>query len=165
VLPVVLDPTKVRVALAGEGNAVERRRGALAAAGVRATPIDAEDDLWSFDLLFVAGTPAERARRLAGAARAVGVLVNVEDVPELCDFHVPAVIRRGDLLVTVSTNGRAPGLARAIRARLECAFGEEWNDRTREIAHLRGRWRWQGLPPQQVSALIEAHIAARGWLA
>jgi precorrin-2 dehydrogenase / sirohydrochlorin ferrochelatase len=165
VLPIVLDPTKLRVGIAGGGDALERRRHTLAAAGIRPEQIEGEDDLWSFDLLFIAGLTLERARVLAQAARAVGVLVNVEDVPDLCDFHIPAIVRRGDLLLTVSTNGRAPGLARAVRARLEREFGNEWNDRTREIAHLRGRWRWQGLPPQQVSALIAAHLAERGWLA
>ncbi len=60
--------------------------------------------------------------RLAQLARDAGVLVNVEDVPDLCDFHVPAAVRRGDLLLTVSTGGRAPGLSRILREWLETPF-------------------------------------------
>lgn len=164
-LPIVLDPTKLRVGVAGQGDGMRRRLAALKASGVRPVLLADTESIWSVDLLFVAGLGAEASREWAKAARATGVLVNVEDVPELCDFHVPAVVRRGDLLLTASTSGRAPGLARAVRARLERLFGEEWNGRTREIAVLRGNWRREGLPPQQVSARIAAHVSARGWLA
>lgn len=164
-LPIVLDPTKLRVGVAGQGEGLHRRLTALEAAGVKSVHLVDAESIWSVDLLFVAGLDAEASREWAKAARATGVLVNVEDVPELCDFHVPAIVRRGDLMLTASTNGRAPGLARAIRARLERLFGEEWNGRTSEIAHLRGRLRWQGLSAQQVSARIDAHLSERGWLA
>jgi len=77
-------------------------------------------------------------------AREQGILVNVEDVPELCDFHVPATIRRGDLLLTVSTGGKAPGLAKLIREWLEKKLGLEWSDRLHELAQARARWRGEG---------------------
>ncbi len=62
------------------------------------------------------------------------MLVNVEDVLPLCDFHVPAVVRRGDLLLTASTGGAAPGLARALREWLAQNFGPEWTDRLKDIS-------------------------------
>lgn len=164
-LPIVLDPAKLRVGVAGQGDGLRRRLSALQTAGVKPMLLADTESIWSVDLLFVAGLGPEPSRQWAKAARATAVLVNVEDVPELCDFHMPAVVRRGDLLLTASTNGRAPGLARAVRARLERLFGEEWNGRTSEIAHLRGRLRWQGLSPQQVSARIDAHLSEREWLA
>ena len=55
-----------------------------------------------------------------------GILVNIATHPELCDFSVPSVIRRGDLQITVSTNGKSPALSKMIRKELEAYFGEEY---------------------------------------
>jgi hypothetical protein len=80
---------------------------------------DVSDELLApLQLLFVAGLDEGEARHLAARARAFGVLVNVEDVLPLCDFHVPAIVRHGDLLLTASTGGAAPGLSRALREHL-----------------------------------------------
>lgn len=74
----------------------------------------------------VIGSPGPDAAELARAARAAGALVNVvDDVPN-CDVAAPAVVRRGELLLTVSTGGRSPTLARLLREDLERRFGPEW---------------------------------------
>jgi len=59
---------------------------------------------------------------VAEAARTQGALVNAVDMPDLCDFYVPAVVRRPPLLVAVSTAGNAPALARRVREELEARF-------------------------------------------
>ncbi len=56
-------------------------------------------------------------------AKLRGVLCNVVDVPEYCDFFYPAVVRRGDLQITISTSGQAPSLAQKLRQQLEKQFG------------------------------------------
>jgi precorrin-2 dehydrogenase/sirohydrochlorin ferrochelatase len=52
-----------------------------------------------------------------------GVLCNVVDVPEYCDFFYPAVVRRGDLQIAISTSGQSPSLAQRLRQQLERQFG------------------------------------------
>jgi len=52
-----------------------------------------------------------------------GILCNVVDVPEYCDFYYPAVVRRGDLQIAISTNGQSPSLAQKLRQQLERQFG------------------------------------------
>ena len=59
-------------------------------------------------------------------AEAAGIWVNGADDPEHCSFTLPSVIRRGSLLITVSTGGRSPALARWLRQRLEEEIGPEY---------------------------------------
>jgi len=115
-------------------------------------------------LLFVAGLANGRAARLARLARHLGVLVNVEDVPALCDFHVPASVRRGNLLLTISTGGRVPGLSRTLREWLETRFGPEWQTYLDDLSVAREGWRAEGLPPPVVSQRTREHVSEKGWL-
>jgi len=55
----------------------------------------------------------------------LGILCNVVDVPELCDFFVPAVVKRGNLQIAVSTEGACPAYAGHLRKKLEQIFTEE----------------------------------------
>jgi precorrin-2 dehydrogenase / sirohydrochlorin ferrochelatase len=161
-LPVVLNPQNVRIGLAGSGEAHARRLTTIRASGTEPAPVTSVSDLKGLSVLFVAGH--EDAAVLAAAARAIGILVNVEDRPELCDFHVPAMARRGDLILTVSTAGKAPGLARRLREWLEEHFGAEWDGRLSELGSARDRWRAEGVPADEISGRTRAIIAAKGWL-
>lgn len=166
-LPLILSPTSLRAGLIGQGPPCARRQALLAEAGVDARLLepDASDTLLEpLQLLFIAGLDEGLSRLLAARARALGVLVNVEDVLPLCDFHVPAIVRRGDLLITASTGGQVPGLARALREGLAEQFGPEWTTRLKELALARARWRSQGLSPNQVSEKVRDFIDQMEWL-
>jgi len=68
-----------------------------------------------------------------------GVLCNVVDVPRFCDFFYPAVVRRGDFPIAISTAGHSPSLAQKIRQQLEKRFGEgyaDWVERLGETRRL-----------------------------
>jgi len=122
-LPIVLDPTAIRIGVAGRGDGLKRRLGLLEEAGAEKVAVFDQSipagQLAQLSVLFVAGLDSDQSRELAAAAQAARVLVNVEDQPDLCDFHVPASLRRGDLLFTVSTGGHSPGLSRLLREELE----------------------------------------------
>ena len=166
-LPLVLNPLTLKAGLAGQGPERDRRAALLAEAGVEARilPETVSDEvLGALQVLFVAGLPEGEARELAARARANNVLVNVEDVLPLCDFHVPAIVRRGDLLLTTSTGGQVPGLARALRESLADQFGPEWTTRLKELGLARAKWRSDGLSPSQVSQNVRDLIARMGWL-
>ena len=165
-LPIVLNETAVKVGLAGAGEALERRRAALVEAGVVpfVVALDALSDLSALDLLYVAGISKADAGALVAKAHAEGVLVNVEDIPELCDFHAPATVRRGDLLVAISTGGRAPGLAKLIREWLSAKLGHEWSRQLDDVSARRAKWRADGLAPQDVSRRLRAFVSERNWL-
>jgi precorrin-2 dehydrogenase/sirohydrochlorin ferrochelatase len=166
-LPLVLNPVHIKVGLAGQGAGRDRRGALLADSGVevRLLPEVIPDALLGdLQLLFVAGLQESQARELAARARARGVLVNVEDTPNLCDFHVPAIMRRGELLLTASTGGQAPGLSRALRERLADEFGPEWTARLKELGAARAKWRSQGLSPHEVSRQVREMVLRMGWL-
>jgi len=182
-LPLVFLPGTPTL-LAGRGAALLKRLRVLEAAGL--TDLRVHTDAPSHDLadhlgdrlrpwlpgaheiaaarlVFVAGLDDAASASLAAQARALRVPVNVEDVPRLCDLHVPAVVRRGGLTLTVSTAGGAPALSAAIRGWLEDAFGPEWAAHLEEVATLRATLRAQGAGPSEVTRGIGDHLAAAGW--
>src|SRR5262249_20332318 len=77
--------------------------------------------------------------RIFRAARRRGVLCNVVDVPELCDFYYPAVVRRGALQIAISTSGESPALAQRLRKQLEKQFGPEYAKWLEQIGASRRR--------------------------
>ncbi|MBN1865811.1 bifunctional precorrin-2 dehydrogenase/sirohydrochlorin ferrochelatase [Candidatus Sumerlaeota bacterium] len=95
------------------------------------------EDLSDARVVIVATNDPEVNSAVRREARARGVLCNVVDEPDLCDFYMPAIVRRGDLKIAVSTNGRSPELAKAIRALLERRFGEEFGRAVDEAGRLR----------------------------
>ena len=106
------------------------------------------DDVW----LAVAATDDEAVnRQVRDAARQRGVLVNVVDQPALCDFIFPSIIDRDPMVIAVSSGGRAPLLARLLRARLETTIPAGYG----RLAAWMGRFR------PQVKAQIAGGAARR----
>ena len=77
--------------------------------------------------LVIAATDDPAVQELIHAeAEARNILLNVADVPKWCNFILPATARRGDLAISVSTAGKSPALASALRQALEGQFGPEY---------------------------------------
>jgi len=84
------------------------------------------DDLQGAFLVFATTDNREVQEAVIRQAQLNGQLINVADAPESCSFQVPAAVRRGDLILAVSTNGRSPAVAALIRQQLEDEFGPEY---------------------------------------
>ncbi len=98
-------------------------------------------------------------------AEARTMLVNVVDVPHLCNFIVPSIMRHGELAVAVSTGGASPVVARAVRERIESEIGPEWGElvtlmrQTRE--ELKQRFTTMSTRTAAVEQLLESGIVER----
>jgi precorrin-2 dehydrogenase/sirohydrochlorin ferrochelatase len=164
VLPIVLNSSAGPIGLAGHGPALKNRRQWLRAAGVEPNMVAQDGRLDGLKLLFVAGFTHAQAETLAARAKAAGALVNVEDVPALCDFHVPALVRRGDLVISVSTGGRAPGIAKMLREWLDARFGPEWANYLDQASDSRLAWRTNGARAAELSERTRRLVADGNWL-
>ena len=184
-LPLALDLAHLPVALVGAGAPLAKRLSlfegeetsnltvfAPAGAGdrfdlpadclIRRLPTEAE--IAACRLLFVAGIDAAESAEMAAIARRHRVLVNVEDTPPLCDFHVPAVLRRGQLVLSVSTGAASPTLARRIKAHVAALLPPEWAERTARIAALRAKMRADGVALSEIARATDTLIDEEGWL-
>jgi precorrin-2 dehydrogenase/sirohydrochlorin ferrochelatase len=95
------------------------------------------DDLEGAFLAVVATNSRTLNERVYHEAQRRGVLCNVVDVPDLCDFFYPAVVRRGNLQIAVSTAGQSPSLAQKIRQQLEKQFGPGYAEWVAELGETR----------------------------
>jgi len=95
------------------------------------------DDLEGAFLVVVATNSRSLNERVYREAQRRGVLCNVVDVPDLCDFFYPSVVRRGDLQIAVSTAGQSPSLAQKIRQQLEKQFGAGYAAWVAELGETR----------------------------
>jgi precorrin-2 dehydrogenase/sirohydrochlorin ferrochelatase len=184
-LPLFIDISHLRLVLAGNGAAAVRRLRLLeeaggtrieifsavpspelerAAAGRLVRRLPAPADLAPAQLVFIADLPQPERAALAQAARAVGVIVHVEDAPALSDAQAPAVLRRGALTLAVSTGGASPAFAAQLRDFLGELFGPEWRERLDELSRQRHLWREAGTPPETIAHLTGEWVRGRGWL-
>lgn len=156
--PIMIDLTRRQCVVVGGGAVGARKARALAEAGANVVVIapdcDASlesaervtllrrdyrpGDLAGAALAFAASDDRSVNAAVASEARALGIPVNVADDPELCSFIVPSVVRRGDLVIAVSTSGRSPALCKIIRKQIEAEYGPEYAGLLTLMSELRG---------------------------
>lgn len=105
------------------------------------------DSATVFLVIAATDAPAVNAK-VREDARRVGVLCNIADQPEACDFTLPAVVSRGDLTITVSTSGKSPALARQLRKEMEALLGEEYAVGLRLMGAARKKLLGEGRDPE-----------------
>lgn len=147
-LPLFFDLVGRTVVVVGEGPAAERRARLAQSAGADVRRLVAStillSDFKGAAAAFIATGDASRDAAAQRFARIAGVPVNVADRPSLCDFILPAIVDRGEVVVAMSTGGASPTLAAMVRARIEAALPE----RIGALARLAATFR------AQVNALI-----------
>jgi precorrin-2 dehydrogenase len=113
-----------------------------------------EQDLSDAFLVIAATDDREVNARVAAWAEPAGKLINAVDQPDECNFIVPATVRRGPVLLTVSTGGDSPALAKRLREDLERHIGPEYG----ELAEMLGRLR-----EEVTSAIRTQRERAEAW--
>lgn len=147
--PILIKLEGKRCLVAGGGEVAYRKVEALLKCGARVTVVSPQlgpglmqaaqarqikvlprafqpDDLDGVVLAIAATDDPQVNAQVSREAQRRGLLVNVVDDPAACNFIVPSVLRRGDLVIAVSTSGRSPALARNIRQKLEQQFPPEY---------------------------------------
>jgi len=118
------------------------------------------DDLDGTFLAVVATASRALNESIYRVAQRRGVLCNVVDVPEYCDFYYPAVVRRGDLQIAISTNGRSPSLSQKLRQQLEQQFGPGYARWVAELGETRKLVMASDLHPERKKELLHS-LASR----
>jgi precorrin-2 dehydrogenase/sirohydrochlorin ferrochelatase len=170
--PLMLNVTGLTIFVIGSDGAADDRVAALVDHGAQhvlrfADQLPTPEDFAAHAprLVFLTNTPAEARAEIHRLAKAHGALVHAQDHIPLCDFHLPARLRRGRMLITVSTDGAVAGLSRLVRDYLaNFIFGEEWSGRVDELATARQNWKANGLTMGTLFQAITCHVAERGWL-
>lgn len=121
-----------------------------------------ENDLDGAFMMIAATDDPLMNRHVGEKAREKGLLTNVVDQPSDCDFIVPSILRRGDLLIAVSTSGKSPALAKKVRKELEKRFGSEYEFLLVLMGHLRKEILSRGLSQDDrrriFHELVNSHI-------
>lgn len=158
--PIFLDLQDRRCLVIGGGVVGERKAEALLQAGAEVTIISpqltdrlsvwAEEhkivhigrkyrsgDLVGFALIFVATDDSTISEVVQKEGRARGIWVNAADDPTHCDFILPSILRRGELVIAVATGGLSPALSRSIREELEQYLTEDYGVLLQIVAEVR----------------------------
>lgn len=172
--PVALDLRDRLCLVVGGGPVAEAKVEGLLAAGARVTVVSpeltpplaawaidgriihrpheySEDDLDGQQLVFSATDRREVTETVAADARRRGLWVNAADDPTFCDFLLPSVLRRGRLLVAVSTGGASPALAARVRRDLEGYFTPVYEELVELAAEVRSELRSRTYRPGGVA--------------
>ena len=138
-LPIFLKLTGRPVILVGEAPAADAKRRLIERSGgiVVADDVDA-------GIAIVTIEDRAMAEAAAKGLKARGILVNVVDRPDLCDFTMPAIVDRDPVLIAIGTGGASAGLAKALRIAFEALLPANLGVLARALAgardHIRTRW-------------------------
>jgi siroheme synthase-like protein len=191
--PIYLDMRGRRCVVIGGGVVAERKVLGLLSAGVSVTVISPEvthqlslllesgkikheprnylaGDLGDADIAFVATDDGAVNEAVYQEGKRRRIWVNAADDPTHCDFILPSVLRRGELVIALSTGGQIPALARAIREELEGYFPENFASLVNVAAEVRVELRRRSITPtyelwrKAFNGAVRAHLE-RGDLA
>ncbi len=167
--PINLNLNGVAVLVVGGGRVALRKIEGLLACGADVTVIApsvlpeiessplkihyrkyATGDILSF-LLIITATGIESVdQQIFNEAQTAKIWINSADDPERCTFTLPAIVRRGDLMITVSTGGVTPALSSWLRDRIGQEIGAEYAQIVTELAQVRADYQAHGISTEDV---------------
>jgi len=96
-------------------------------------------DLDNKNILILATNDIGLDEKIKKIATAKGIIVNVADKPELCDFYLSSIVKKGDLKIAISTNGKSPTIAKRIKESLNRAIPEDVNSLLQNMQKIRNK--------------------------
>jgi uroporphyrin-III C-methyltransferase/precorrin-2 dehydrogenase/sirohydrochlorin ferrochelatase len=159
-LPIFVNLKGRNVILVGDGDMADAKRRLIERAG--GICVDAADR--DAKIAFVALEDEDEALAAADSLKARGLLVNVVDRPEACEFTTPALVDRTPLLIAVGTGGASAGMAKAIRQRLETLLPETTGTLATAVANARARIRDRWADGAQRRRALDQAFATGGAL-
>ncbi|MBA9078144.1 TSUP family transporter [Rufibacter quisquiliarum] len=97
------------------------------------------EDVAGADIVIVAVNDREASRDISLEAKRQGKLVNVADTPDLCDFYLSSVVRKGNLKIAISTNGKSPTMAKRLKETFNDTLPEELDEVLDNLQQIRNR--------------------------
>jgi len=116
------------------------------------------DDLSNMFLVIGATDDEKLNKQLSSDADRLNTLCNIADRPEVCNFILPSIVHRDDLVITVSTSGQSPAMAKKLRKVLENQFGKEYGILLRLMGAIRKRLLQKAHAPEVHKPLFEQLI-------
>ncbi len=118
------------------------------------------DDITDKFLVISATDDEKLNRQVYEDAEKQNTLCNIADRPEICNFILPAIIHRGDLVVTISTSGKSPAFAKKLRKDLEIEFGREYAEFLELMGAIRKKLLAEKHEPEAHKPIFEALISS-----
>jgi precorrin-2 dehydrogenase/sirohydrochlorin ferrochelatase len=179
--PINLDIKSRKVLVVGGGGVGSRKVKTLLSCGARVTVVSHEvsaqlqalaasgeirleqrsyqsDDLDDMFLVIGATNDEKLNRQISSDAEQLNTLCNIADRPEVCNFILPSIVHRDDLVITISTSGKSPALAKKLRKDLEKQFGEEYGKLLRLMGAIRKKLLRQAHEPEAHKPIFEQLI-------
>jgi precorrin-2 dehydrogenase/sirohydrochlorin ferrochelatase len=179
--PVSLDMTDKRCVIIGGGAVAERKAERLSECGAQVvvvsrslTPVledrkkadtiehidaDYEKKTLRGAFMVIGATDRDDVNaQVSQDALSLGILVNIVDDPDRCNFILPSLLQQGDLSIAISTGGKSPALARKIREELQQQYGPEYESLLTIMGSLRKRVLAQGHASEANKAVFEALV-------
>ena len=116
------------------------------------------DDLSNMFLVIGATDDEKLNKQISSDANQLNTLCNIADRPDVCNFILPSIVHRDDLVITISTSGQSPAMAKKLRKSLENQFGKEYGTLLRLMGAIRKKLLQQAHEPEAHRPLFEQLI-------
>jgi precorrin-2 dehydrogenase / sirohydrochlorin ferrochelatase len=175
--PVNLDITNRRCVIIGGGDVAERKAERLIECGAQVTIVsplltpllekrkmarqivhvdkDYEEKTLHGAFMVIGATDRNEINaQISQDALSLGILVNIVDDPDKCNFILPSLVQQGDLSIAISTGGKSPALAKKLREDMQQQYGPEYQVLLRIMGSLRKKVLTQSYAPEDNKALF-----------